>query len=46
VLVVAPVLGVIALLAGRGDTALPVFVIVGPGAVLALASRVRRRLRT
>jgi flagellar biosynthesis component FlhA len=42
-LVVAPVLGVIALITGHGDAALPIFVIVGLVAVLSFVAWLRRR---
>jgi flagellar biosynthesis component FlhA len=42
-LIVAPALGVIALITGHGDAALPIFVVIGLAAVLSLAAWVRRR---
>lgn len=42
-LIVAPVLGVIALITGHGDSALPAFVIAGLAAMFSLAAWLRRR---
>jgi hypothetical protein len=42
-LVVAPVPGVIALITGHGDGALPAFVIAGLAAMFSLAAWLRRR---